>query len=67
MPIRKLMEVVFGRQKIIKKEDMEVRTGATEVVCDDEVGEKGVFAITDEPLLTGGGKNWNGEKTLTRE
>lgn len=38
----------FRREEIVGEGGMQVRTGAKVFVCDDEVGEEYLFAITDE-------------------
>lgn len=42
------------RKEIVMGEKLEARIGAKAFVCGDEVGERGVFAITDKTWLTEG-------------
>lgn len=38
----------LGKEEILKASEMGMRTGTRVFFCRDEVGEKNVFAITDE-------------------
>lgn len=51
----------FGKEEIEKTEEMSLNICGKIYVCDDRLGEKNLFAITDDTLLTIGGKKSKGE------
>lgn len=52
----KIDENGSGKDEVAEGKELQVRVGATELVCSDEFREMSVFAITNETWLT----RWRG-------